>query len=124
MSKSNRSRSILLHQQNDEDHYFTMQRNNPRNQSDIDAAVMLASFTAHVDEVPLSAENGSFQSDENLVGDLIILGDIKKCKTSKVKASKQIQMMPKQLQSNDKFPTMVRITHSTSIYFFLSTPPT
>ena len=73
--------------------------NKHRTQSDIDAAIMLASFTAHVDEAPLSTENGvQSPADEQV----------------RKTAEKHIisrQLHPRRIE---KFPTMVRTTQLTT----------
>jgi hypothetical protein len=76
--------------------------NKQRHQTDIDAAIMLASFIgAHSDEVPLSAaENGRVQSSAK---------EQARSTAEKLIISKQLHR-----PSNEKFPTTVRMNQSHS----------
>ena len=85
-----------------------------RNQMELDAAIMLASFTADTsnasEEVvvpPLATERRSLQSAGKQHNNTISSNNLMNLGVDNV-------TIPS---------TMVRIIHSTSIYFFLSTPP-
>jgi len=75
--------------------------NKQRTQSDIDAAIMLVSFTAHVDEPPLSSTENGVQSP----------ADEQEVRTTAEKHIISRQLHP---HSIEKFPTMVRITQLTT----------
>jgi len=81
--------------------------NKQRTQSDIDAAIMLASFTVHVDEAPLSTENGREQSpdDERTTS---------AAADERTTSEKHIISRQSHPHSIEKFPTMVRITQLTT----------
>ena len=80
--------------------------NKQRTQSDIDAAIMLASFTVHVDEDPLSTENGREQSpaDERTTS-----------AAADERTTSEKHIISRQLHPHfEKFPTMVRIMQLTT----------
>jgi len=95
-----------------------------RKQKELDAAIMLASFTA---EETSNASEEVVVPPSGVATERRILQSADKELNNTIGVDRSVPTIPKQMhgQTINRFPIMVRITHSTtSIYFFVSTPRT